>query len=79
MTFSFERFGFAMAIVTFREERCKGCGLCAEACPKKIVALNVHRLNSKGYHPAEVTDMSSCIGCASCAVMCPDCVIKVEK
>ncbi len=24
-----------MAKVTFREERCKGCGLCIEVCPKK--------------------------------------------
>ena len=45
-----------MAKVTFREERCKGCGLCVEVCPKKIVELNKHQLNSKGYHPAGVTD-----------------------
>ena len=29
-----------MAIhLTFRTERCKGCGLCIGVCPKKILAL----------------------------------------
>ena len=59
-----------MAKVTFREERCKGCGLCVEVCPKKIVELNKHQLNSKGYHPAGVTDQEQCIGCAFCATIC---------
>ena len=59
-----------MPKVTFREERCKGCGHCIEVCPKKIV-----------YHPAIVPQdkMQECIACASCARICPDCVITVEK
>lgn len=65
--------------VTFNTERCKGCSLCIEVCPKKILELDQSSLNSKGYHPAKVTDMSKCIACAMCATMCPDCVIKVEK
>ncbi|MGN1345952.1 MAG: ferredoxin family protein [Eubacteriales bacterium] len=65
--------------VTFRTERCKGCGLCVEACPKKILTLDETMLNSKGYHPAKMTAQEKCIACAMCAMMCPDCVIKVEK
>ena len=65
--------------VTFLEEHCKGCGLCAAACPKKIVALSGERINAKGYHPAGVTNPGACIGCAFCAVMCPDAAITVEK
>ncbi len=68
-----------MAKVTFREDRCKGCGLCVEVCPKKIIELSKDRLNEKGYSPAEVLEMDKCIGCAFCATMCPDCVITVEK
>ncbi|MBQ3151107.1 MAG: 4Fe-4S binding protein [Clostridia bacterium] len=68
-----------MAKVTFLTDRCKGCGLCVVACPKKIVALSQDKINVKGYHPAELTDEAACIGCASCAKMCPDCVITVEK
>lgn len=65
--------------VTFEDDRCKGCGLCVDACPKKIVALDGSRINSKGYNPAYVTDMSACIACGFCAMMCPDVVIRVER
>lgn len=65
--------------VTILIDVCKGCGLCTEACPKKIVEIDKAVLNAKGYHPAHVTDMSKCIACAMCATMCPDVAIKVEK
>ena len=68
-----------MAKVTFMVDRCKGCGLCAAACPKKIITLSETEMNSKGYHPAGVTDMEKCIACAFCATMCPDVVVSVEK
>lgn len=68
-----------MAKVTFREERCKGCRLCVNACPKKIVIIREDVLNAKGYHPAGVVETEKCIGCAFCATVCPDCVIKVER
>lgn len=67
------------AKVTFKEELCKGCGLCVSACPKQILAMSKDKINSKGHHPATMTDQSKCIGCAFCATMCPDCVITVEK
>lgn len=65
--------------VTFRTERCKGCGLCVDVCPKGIITLLGDKLNSKGYHPAAITEQEKCIACAMCATMCPDCVIKVER
>lgn len=68
-----------MANVSFRQERCKGCGLCVSVCPKKILQVDITRLNSKGYHPIFCIDQSKCIGCAFCAVQCPDSVITVEK
>jgi len=68
-----------MPKVTFNEDRCKGCSLCVDACPKKILRISEIKLNEKGYHPAEITDQSACIGCAFCATMCPDVVITVEK
>lgn len=68
-----------MAKVTFDIDRCKGCGLCVEACPKKILEMSKDKMNAKGHHPAQMMDQDACIGCAFCATMCPDCVITVEK
>jgi len=68
-----------LAKMTVNEDLCKGCGLCTTACPKKIVHLSKHRLNAKGYHPAEVIEMEKCIGCAMCATICPDVAITVER
>ncbi len=69
-----------MAKVTFREDRCKGCGQCIIACPKNIISF-MDKLNEKGYHPAGITEenMKLCIACASCGRMCPDYVITIEK
>ena len=61
-----------MAKLTIARETCKGCGLCADVCPKQLLALS-------RYHPIEITEQDKCIGCAFCARMCPDAVITVER
>ena len=68
-----------MIKVTINELLCKGCGLCARACPKDVLALSRTKLNLKVYHPAEVVRQENCIGCASCARTCPDVAIRIEK
>lgn len=68
-----------MASVTVKEEICKGCGLCVDACPKNIMRLDVTHINKKGYHTAYCAVKEECIGCAFCAMMCPDVAITVEK
>ena len=68
-----------MAKLTFKTDKCKGCGLCVDACPKGLIKLANDKINQKGYHPAEITDESAGVGCAACAMMCPDCIIKVER
>lgn len=67
-----------MKKLIFDEKYCKGCGLCVNACPKKILTIS-KRLNAMGYAVAECIDESQCISCAFCATMCPDCVIEVHK
>ena len=36
-------------------------------------------INAKGYQPATVKDMKSCIACGYCALVCPDIAISVER
>ena len=67
-----------MAKITVNEIYCKGCEMCVIACPSKLMALSKDKLNSKGYHPAMLTDEEKCTGCRSCAMMCPDIAITVE-
>ena len=68
-----------MPKVIVNENRCKGCGLCVNACPKKIIKLSKDKLNAKGFTPAAVEEQDKCIGCAFCATMCPDVAITIEK
>ena len=68
-----------MAKLTFRTDRCKGCGLCVTACPKGVLILASDQINAKGHHPVTAIKEEDCVGCAFCATMCPDCCIKVER
>ena len=37
-----------MVKITFDTDRCKGCGLCVSACPKKLITISGAALNKKG-------------------------------
>ena len=52
------------------EEECKGCGLCIEACPPKVIALS-ERMNHYGYRTALYAG-SGCTGCGICFLVCPE-------
>lgn len=67
-----------MARMTVDPKYCKGCGLCIEACPKKIIRFSKD-INAKGYHYAECFDQEACIACKLCYTTCPDVAIKIEK
>jgi len=51
-------------------DECKGCGLCIEACPPKVVSLS-ERLNHYGYRTA-VYAGAGCTGCGICFMICPE-------
>ena len=67
-----------MAEISLDKKRCKGCGLCVRACPKKLLFLQASATNEKGYHPAEIADREACTGCRSCALTCPDLCIVIK-
>ncbi|MGC9157792.1 MAG: 4Fe-4S dicluster domain-containing protein [Terracidiphilus sp.] len=52
------------------EQECKGCGLCVEACPPKVIALS-ERLNHYGYRTATYVG-AGCTGCGICFMVCPE-------
>ena len=51
-------------------DECKGCGLCVEACPPKVIHIG-ERLNRYGYRTAVYTG-SGCTGCGICFLVCPE-------
>lgn len=57
---------------------CKGCALCVDACPQKVLALDMERLTPKGYHPAHLVQ-EGCTGCAVCALVCPEAALTVYR
>jgi 2-oxoglutarate ferredoxin oxidoreductase subunit delta len=65
--------------VEINTERCKGCGLCINACPQHVLRFS-EKFNDKGYHYAELYDPDDkCPGCAFCYYMCPDVCITVHR
>lgn len=51
-------------------DECKGCGLCVEACPPKVIHLG-EALNPCGYRTAEYAG-SGCTACGICFLVCPE-------
>ncbi|HWR44519.1 4Fe-4S binding protein [Sporomusa sp.] len=52
--------------------RCKGCGICVEFCPKKVLIVNQ-------FEKVEVVIEEECILCRQCEMRCPDFAIFVQK
>jgi 2-oxoglutarate ferredoxin oxidoreductase subunit delta len=63
--------------VLIAAERCKGCGLCVEACAPGVLVLDQAVVNTLGHHPIRLTDPGGCTSCAKCARVCPDAVLTI--
>jgi|Deesub1362A_J573_1020465.scaffolds.fasta_scaffold00336_13 2-oxoglutarate ferredoxin oxidoreductase subunit delta len=64
--------------IVVRRERCKGCYLCMEVCPKKVFELD-EGFNAKGYQPVKAARLQDCNGCRSCITVCPDVVFELYE
>jgi len=66
-----------LAPIDIATDRCKGCGLCVDECPKHVLELDEMVVNALGYHPVQLTDAAGCTSCAICARICPDTVFTI--
>jgi 2-oxoglutarate ferredoxin oxidoreductase subunit delta len=57
--------------VTVIAERCKGCQLCVEYCPRKVLQMS-HAFNRKGYYYPVPEREDDCVNCHFCEIICPD-------
>ena len=61
--------GSRKAEIKINEKWCKGCEICVQFCPTKVLAM-------KGLK-AVVRDLDACILCMQCEMRCPDFAIEV--
>lgn len=50
---------------------CKGCGICAEFCPKQVLKIVKEKV--------VVSNPDACIKCGLCELRCPDYAIYLEE
>lgn len=50
---------------------CKGCRICVEFCPEKVLAMNE-------VEKARLAHPEKCSGCGMCELRCPDLAIELR-
>lgn len=58
--------------LTIESQRCKGCGICVQFCPKRILFINE-------LEKVQTDKPEECILCGQCELRCPDFAIFVQE
>ena len=82
----FDAIHIVNGIALVDNNKCTGCGACAKACPKNIIALIPDDVNpvvlckntDKGAQTRKVCS-TGCIGCMKCTKVCPTNAISVSN
>ena len=61
-----------------QKQRCAGCHICIEVCPKQVLEKS-DELNMKVQYPPKLKEEAECTFCQSCELVCPDFAIYVLK
>lgn len=73
-----ELFSAPRGLLYVDQERCKGCELCIEVCPVRVLEPAT-QLNSRGVFPPTLKAGGNCTLCTLCENMCPDLAIFILK
>ncbi len=57
---------------------CKGCGLCIQVCPRKVLGKGGQR-NRAGYSLPQILALENCGVCLLCEMTCPDLALSLSK
>ena len=62
---------YKMKFPIIDEEKCVGCGICVDTCPKNVIEIveNV----------AKAVRVKECDGCDACAESCPNDAIQMKE
>jgi len=81
----FDAIAIVEGVATILQDKCRACGLCIDACPKKLIELIpvsknysvLCRSKDKGPATKKSCDVG-CIGCTKCVKTCPVGAISME-
>ncbi len=64
--------------IEINEEWCKGCVICVDVCPTKVLEMKDMLSKWEG-QVVYVKNIDACIGCDLCEISCPDFAIDVYE
>lgn len=63
----------------YEKDKCIGCGICVQICPKEALILNPTGASIKGYIEEDPIDLDQekCVICGVCVALCPEDALKI--